>query len=207
MTTALCFHCGETKFGALCPCAKCGFKGTGDIGLDICFSDHSISVKSLEELGGLIKRLQAADPTVGDDVRFWAFITYVSAHPSELLKATPPAEIANEVERLLRLADLPQIDVELKEKIVDESPAKMVRVPFRLFQAYVSQFPFTLLDDVEVRIRDSEVVSAGLMDHAGEGTLIVEDGQQFDSTDIVAIRRKKKGFLGWLTANRWVTVS
>jgi len=39
MSLALCFNCGNVKFGALCECDKCGIASTGDMDLDILFSD------------------------------------------------------------------------------------------------------------------------------------------------------------------------
>jgi hypothetical protein len=82
MTTALCFNCGETKFGAWCPCGKCGVDTCGNRELDILFSDHRMTVTTLEKFGGLIRQL--ARVTSDPGVRFWAFISYVSQHPSEL---------------------------------------------------------------------------------------------------------------------------
>ena len=42
MTQALCLHCGEIKFGALCPCPQCQADSTGNVDLDIAFSDFLI---------------------------------------------------------------------------------------------------------------------------------------------------------------------
>ena len=35
MTMALCFNCGDIKFGAICPCPKCQAESSGDMELDI----------------------------------------------------------------------------------------------------------------------------------------------------------------------------
>jgi hypothetical protein len=51
MTMALCLYCGKTKFGALVPCPYCHIKGTGNIMLDIKFSDHHFSNHTLLALG------------------------------------------------------------------------------------------------------------------------------------------------------------
>ena len=48
MTWALCLNCGEKKFGAICPCPSCQAESTGDINLDIAFSDHHMSVETIK---------------------------------------------------------------------------------------------------------------------------------------------------------------
>ncbi|MCC9605466.1 hypothetical protein LOC68_22810 [Blastopirellula sp. JC732] len=204
MTIALCFNCGETKWGALCPCEKCGCKGTGNIELDIVFSDHHISARSLEDLGKLIKRLHAADTSGQEGVCFWAFIAYISQHPSELLKANPPAEIAADVDRLLTQASLPQIEIEMAERRFSGPPANAIPLPSRLFRIYIESFPFEVIARVEVRVRDGGVIRADLVNNGGEGMLLVDESRKFDAKDILALRRRKSGLLGWLFPERWV---
>src|SRR3712207_2549830 len=97
MTMALCFNCGETKFGAICPCPKCGVASTGDVQLDIAFSDHHMSKKTIAAFGDAVRAIAAveADPPV----RFWTFIAFVSRrHGDEILKADVPPELAERVE-------------------------------------------------------------------------------------------------------------
>jgi hypothetical protein len=55
MTDALCFNCVAIKFGALCPCFECGAPASGQMNLDIAFSDHHFSRHTLEEFGEVIK--------------------------------------------------------------------------------------------------------------------------------------------------------
>jgi hypothetical protein len=43
MTWALCLNRGETKFGAIRPCRSCKTASTGDMSLDIAFSDHHVA--------------------------------------------------------------------------------------------------------------------------------------------------------------------
>ncbi len=54
MTWALCFNCDKVKFGAICPCLKCEVKSTGDINLDIAFSDHNMTKETLEDFGKVV---------------------------------------------------------------------------------------------------------------------------------------------------------
>ena len=80
MTWALCFNCGSTKFGALLPCPECQAASTGDISLDIAFSDHHMAVESLEEFGAVVRAIRQV--CEDDQLRFWSFIYYVSTrHP------------------------------------------------------------------------------------------------------------------------------
>ena len=54
MTWALCFNCGELKFGAYCPCPECQVASTGDMNLDLLFSDHYLTRATLGALGEMV---------------------------------------------------------------------------------------------------------------------------------------------------------
>lgn len=91
MTYALCFNCGNKKFGALVPCRKCGNPASGDINLDIAFSDNILSVESIESFGDVIKIIRMTSNDL--ELNFWAFIRYVSLnHPSILDVKLPEVE-------------------------------------------------------------------------------------------------------------------
>ena len=57
MTWALCLTCGDVKFGAICPCPNCGVSSTGNMQLDIAFSDHHLSRRTLDELGAVVAEI------------------------------------------------------------------------------------------------------------------------------------------------------
>lgn len=84
MTWALCFSCGHTKFGAICPCPECGVSTTGNMDLDILFSDHVIAHKSLEDLGRAIKAINRV--TENPALRLDSFLYYVSEKHHPLLR-------------------------------------------------------------------------------------------------------------------------
>jgi len=107
MTMALCFSCGEIKFGAICPCPKCQVSSCGDMGLDIAFSDHHYDVETLKEFGNVIRAIQPAcdDPPT----RFWAFIHYISEHHPSILKVDLKPESRIKVDNVLRRVVLPQV--------------------------------------------------------------------------------------------------
>jgi hypothetical protein len=93
MTWALCFNCGETKFGAICPCPACQAESTGDIQLDIAFSDHNLSIETLKEFGEVVRAIRRVCDD--DGLRFWSFIAFVSSnHPDVLSVQMPPEEEA-----------------------------------------------------------------------------------------------------------------
>ena len=114
MTWALCLNCGEVKFGAICPCPKCQVHSTGDMQLDICFTDHNWERETLEELGAVIAAIQPSS----DDPhqRYWAFLHYVSENHPEILR-TPlqelrvdlPPKAQRAVEHLLSAVPLPSV--------------------------------------------------------------------------------------------------
>ncbi|MCA8986967.1 MAG: hypothetical protein KDA78_04970 [Planctomycetaceae bacterium] len=107
MTWALCLNCGEVKFGAICPCPRCHVDSTGDINLDIAFSDHRIAKETLSELGGVVAAIH--EVSADDEICFWAFIRYVSVnHPSILsVDLNPDAEV--KCDEVLKQAHLPDV--------------------------------------------------------------------------------------------------
>lgn len=113
MTMALCFDCGNIKFGAICPCPECGTSSTGDIGLDILFSDHNFSVESLEQAGQLIRNLRK----LGDrDTAFWAFMQYISTHHANLLTITLNEPMLTRANDLLKSVEIPKIALESRSR-------------------------------------------------------------------------------------------
>jgi len=93
MTKALCLNCGHTKFGAITPCPECNVASTGDMNLDVTFSEHRISISTISELGKVIQDIRRV--CKNDKLRFKSFIRYVSLnHPSILSLEQPPDERA-----------------------------------------------------------------------------------------------------------------
>ncbi len=107
MTWALCLNCGELKFGAFCECEQCGISSTGDMQLDIAFSDHFYEVETLKELGSVVKEIHthSEDPVTC----FWAFISYVSSNHPTILSAELSGDIKIKVEELLRQCTMPSV--------------------------------------------------------------------------------------------------
>jgi len=109
MTMALCFGCGEIKWGAICPCPACKLRSCGDMMVDIAFSDHHLDVETLKEFGGVIRAIQSG---TGDPrSRFWAFIHYVSEHHPGVLTVNLNPEMKAKVEEVLRGVVLPSVNV------------------------------------------------------------------------------------------------
>ena len=109
MTWALCFNCGEVKFGAICPCPKCDVNSTGDMNLDIAFSDHNMSKGTLEDFGKVV----AAIHKQSDDAElcFWTFIRYVSINHSSILGVDLKPNVAQKCDALLSRVSLPTVTV------------------------------------------------------------------------------------------------
>lgn len=114
MTWALCFNCGATKFGAICPCPKCQMTSTGDINLDIAFSDHRLSKATLAGFGDVIASIHGVCDD--DELCFWSFIHYVSTRHPELLGVKMPDETTERCEAILREANPPTVLVEESEQ-------------------------------------------------------------------------------------------
>lgn len=110
MTWALCLNCGHTKFGALCPCPKCGVGSCGDMNVDIAFSDHRLSEACLKALGSVV---QAIAPHSSDPAeRFWTFMQYVSLNHPSILKIKLAPEAARRCDEILAKASPPAVALE-----------------------------------------------------------------------------------------------
>ena len=111
---ALCFHCGHTKFGAICPCPECGVASTGDMTLDIAFSDHRLSVATLGAFGEVVRAIRRACDD--DRLRFWSFVRFVAVRHGDLLSVRMPPERAAECDAVLARADPPPVAVEESDR-------------------------------------------------------------------------------------------
>ncbi|MDH5677298.1 MAG: hypothetical protein OEZ28_01620 [Nitrospinota bacterium] len=120
MTWALCLNCGETKFGAILKCEHCGVSSSGNRELDMFFSDHNYSAGTLEQLGRVVKSINAVSDM--PDERFCAFMLYVSTRHPEMLSYEPEEDMIEKIEEILRKADPPDVIVakpndDLEDKI------------------------------------------------------------------------------------------
>ena len=106
MTWALCLNCGEVKFGAICPCPKCSVASTGDMNLDIAFSDHHVARESLEQLGQVVAAIQRASSD--RQLCFWTFIRYVAIHHPSILGVDLKPEVQLKCDELLRQIVIPE---------------------------------------------------------------------------------------------------
>jgi hypothetical protein len=69
MTDAVCFYCGDMKFGAFTDCPTCGVKPEtdDDLALSLALTDHYLSKANLEQFS---QSIQAGKPAcLDDDVR------------------------------------------------------------------------------------------------------------------------------------------
>ena len=107
MTMALCFDCGNIKFGAICPCPNCGTSSTGNIELDILFSDHRFRVETLEQAGEIIRRLRQASD---HETAFWTFLHYISLCHPHVLTVTLQESMLERANDLLKSVELPPVD-------------------------------------------------------------------------------------------------
>ena len=106
---ALCFKCGDLKFGALCPCLSCDADSTGNESLDILFSDHRLSTGDLTEFGKIVAHFRAK--TDDDNLVFWCFIKYISEYHGNLLYAEVPDEFVAKVQEIYVETELPKLAI------------------------------------------------------------------------------------------------
>ena len=203
MTTALCLNCGETKFGAWCPCGKCRVESSGDRNLDILFSDHRMTVSTLTAFGTVIK--QIAQYSDDSETRFWVFIAYLSSHPAKLLSAMPPPEIADHVESILAQLQLPIVEAVLKP-IAKETgpPQRTIPFPDALLQKYTKENRFDSIERVQIRRRDGFVVNGMLIEMDGSRQFCFRADIEVAPDEIQAVRMAPGCLLGWVIKPKWV---
>jgi hypothetical protein len=107
MTIALCLNCGEMKFGAICECPNCETSSTGEFGLDIAFSDWSMSEEHLKEFGNVIAYFK--NKTNDPDIAFLAFIRYVSENYSSIFYADISDDFAQRVDEIYNESEIPVV--------------------------------------------------------------------------------------------------
>ncbi len=110
MTWAMCLKCGDIKFGAFVPCENCHTASSGNVGLDVVFSDHRIARESLERLCDVMHAIREFSDD--DELCFWTFIHYVSTHHPRLLEVELKDEIRPKVESMLQALALPVLELE-----------------------------------------------------------------------------------------------
>ena len=109
MTWALCFNCGARKFGAICPCPECQVASTGNLNLDIAFSDHHISVETIEAFGAVVRAIRRV--CEDDELRFWSFVSYVSSHHPEILSVDLASQQRERCAEVLARANPPPVTI------------------------------------------------------------------------------------------------
>lgn len=69
MTQAVCFNCGEMKFGAFSECAACGVRPStdDDFVLSLAMTDHYFDMATMGQMGRAIK--EGKPPHLDDDTR------------------------------------------------------------------------------------------------------------------------------------------
>jgi hypothetical protein len=111
MTTALCLNCGGLKFGAFLECPACGSSPSGDTDLDIAFTDHHLSVETLQNLGSVIRTLRKVEED--SEIVQLAFLYYFSKKCPALLAIEVEPELSEKIETLLKRVKL--VEFEIKE--------------------------------------------------------------------------------------------
>ena len=110
MTIALCFKCGDKKFGALLECQKCSADPTGNVSLDILFTDRNFSDQTLSEFRNVIKAIALASDN--DALSFSAFLLYISNNHNDRLQVNYDDQKTTLCKALLEKAKVPLITIE-----------------------------------------------------------------------------------------------
>lgn len=111
MAKALCFACGEIKGeGGLSVCPACGAAPTGDLNLDLAFSDQYVTPATLAAFGDVVRSINRV--TDEPRLRFWSFARFVSLHHEDLLGIEMPPAQAAECDAVLAQANPPAVVVE-----------------------------------------------------------------------------------------------
>lgn len=129
MTWALCFSCGEIKFGAICPCPACEVASSGDMNLDIAFSDHRLSMRQLRHFGAVVEAINGVE--FDPEARLVTFLTYITREHPDMLEIEVGPELQARCEATLASLDLPDIDDIPVESDERPEPDERERVPWQ----------------------------------------------------------------------------
>ena len=113
MTVALCFACGATKRGALCPCVTCDAEPDADERLAMAYSDHYLHVDVLRRFGSVIADMRAAFPEANATERRLALDLFLFEQMPERFRPREPKDIPAEerarARAMLDAVELPKI--------------------------------------------------------------------------------------------------
>jgi|TARA_B100001964_G_scaffold237060_1_gene299880 hypothetical protein len=115
MTAALCFNCGEMKFGVLPACRHCKVQeAIAPMEVGIWFSDHHFTINTLKQLGIVIKEINSHcdDPMTC----FTTFLYYISQNVSDGPTLDLKEKQKEEIESILTKCTLPDIVFEESDK-------------------------------------------------------------------------------------------
>jgi hypothetical protein len=110
MSLALCFNCGNVKFGALCECEECGTGSTGNVDLDILFSDWNYCEEVLEKFGNVI--VQIHRHTDNQRLVFLTFLRFVSNEYPGIVNINVDGETLDEIEKILEKLEIERFEIE-----------------------------------------------------------------------------------------------
>jgi hypothetical protein len=162
--------------------------------LDIAFSDHHLSHKTLNAFGAVIRAIGAA--TTDEAVRFWTFIAYISKNHPAILTARVPAEWAQRVDDLLRNTSLPQVDVapsfQAKKSGSGEKNAFEITLGAEFADAVRHHLKAPVLANVEVRLADGTIAGPYLLICDNVRVQLFGRGKapKIEAASVVAIRQR-----------------
>lgn len=165
-----------------------------------------MSARTIEQFGEVIRAIhrETADP----DVRFWVFISYVSNHPSQLLKAQPPEPIAEAVRDVLQRTTLPNVEVKqgnLRREDFSGPDPTIVDVPGPLYTEFVRRHPFQYVTTVDIKMSNGKVFqSCMLMDEKGIGKIAFRGQVELGGAAIIALRPAPGCLFGWFSSPPWI---
>jgi hypothetical protein len=84
MTLAICFKCGNSKFGALVRCKSCGATPKAEIELarSLIMTDHHLGIEMLEQMASMIK--SGIEPPI-PDATITPFLNQAKAFSSSVM--------------------------------------------------------------------------------------------------------------------------
>lgn len=131
MTQALCLGCGGIKFGAINPCPICGGDATGNMSMDILFSDHHLDVHTLEQFGAVIKVINQSP--ANEQLRRLSFLLYVSDHHPNVMRVSPTAAWVPFTREILNSLTLPTVELLPGRQGLPDLDAQASRKPWWQF--------------------------------------------------------------------------
>jgi len=106
MTMALCFNCGNIKFGALTSCDECGYDPNNELLRDVSirFSDWFLNDDDFNLYSSVIKQIHLSCHE--NDLCLWTFLRFMSVNYPSILSVDMSVDLVIQSDEILKTVNI-----------------------------------------------------------------------------------------------------